>query len=142
MAKEIQITGDKELQKLFNRLPDKAKGRAVKSIARAGARPIIKQARLKVPNQSGTTKRNIKASAIRSKSKDYTGVWVGIRPGRSDAFYAYHNVSPKSDRSGRGRIGSPHPDYVQEAAAEVGAQVTLSMEKKIIKVLEREIKKL
>jgi HK97 gp10 family phage protein len=142
MPKGIQLIGDKELQRIFKKLPEKARGRAVKSIARAAARPLIKEARRIAPKDSGTTRRNIKTSTMRSRSKDYTGVWAGIRPGRTDAFYAFHNVNPKTNRSNRGRINQPHDDYMQEAAENVGDQVTQEMEKKIIQVLRREIKKL
>lgn len=142
MSKGFQIIGEKEVQRLFKRLPDKAKGRAIKSIARGAAKPIVKAARALVPSQSGDTKRSIKVHSVRSKDKSFTSVMVGIKPGRSNGFYAHHNVNPKTDRGGRGRIQTPHKDYIKEAGGMVGKEVLTAMGRQTIKVLEREIKKL
>ncbi|MFQ5626654.1 MAG: HK97-gp10 family putative phage morphogenesis protein, partial [Methyloligellaceae bacterium] len=74
---DISILGDKELQRMLNdKLPKDAK-KAMRKGLRAGARPVLKQAKDTAPKRTGALRRGIKLRALK-RSRKSIGVTVSL----------------------------------------------------------------
>ena len=93
MTFNFEIKGGKELDRALKQLGPKFEKRIAKSAVRAGANVIAKEARLNVPEDSGTLKKSIKVVA-RSKRVGDAVASVVTRSGKKwrskgmDAWYA------------------------------------------------------
>ncbi len=81
-AISIQIQGLPELQKKFSALSAKAQRGDLRKALRAATRPVIKDARIRVPVASGLLKKQIKASV--SVKRTFAQARIGFG---SKAFY-------------------------------------------------------
>lgn len=73
-ARETQVKGLKELNKILEQLPIKLQKRAVRKALRAGSRPIIQKARSLAPVDTGALKKSI----IYAQRRDPTRGAIGF----------------------------------------------------------------
>lgn len=77
MDARIKLTGDKTLEQNLKKITRSAKGRALKKAAKAGAEPIVKEAKRRVPVDTGKTQKHIR-SWISKRDSDSVTVSVGV----------------------------------------------------------------
>ena len=65
----MKITGIKELKRAMDKLPDELKKGAERRVLGAGAKPIVKAARSKVPKQSGLLRKSIGQKVKKTKGE-------------------------------------------------------------------------
>lgn len=83
MAREINITGGKELAEFLQGLPLKIEKNIMRAALRAGARVIANEAKLNVPVQDGDLKRSIRTASNAKKGL----VEAYARAGDKKAWY-------------------------------------------------------
>lgn len=82
MADLMKIQGFKELAAAMRQLPERVAKNALRAAVNAGASEIRKEARARVPVDSGLTKKSIHQRQIREKSSaSRQVVYVGVRSG-------------------------------------------------------------
>jgi HK97 gp10 family phage protein len=64
---KTKITGAKELDRVLSELPKRLQRKVVTQALRAGAKPMLEEARNSIPVKSGLTKKDIKIRAIPAK---------------------------------------------------------------------------
>ena len=117
---------EKEFAKILSELPKRLHDSSLRSIARKGARVVIKAARERVRVQ-GQLGRQIKSDiGISNDSKNKRGVKVKLR----NKYYAdkdgkqrvvkkiaghFTEGVKQSNRKGRGKVKQRYPDFVKEA---------------------------
>lgn len=79
MELKIQIEGLNELKQAFDLLPKRVAARAASKSVRAGAKPILKAAKAKVPKDTHNLENSI-ASKILNKNRDAMNVAAIIGP--------------------------------------------------------------
>lgn len=85
---DFKITGGKELQAALKQLPAKFQKRIEKNALRAGARVIAKEAKTRVPVDTGALKKSIRV--VTGKTREGARVYVTAGAGgKHDAFYAH-----------------------------------------------------
>lgn len=145
MAKNLaKLSGDKELLNVIFKLPNASSQKRVwQSLARSAANPIVKKVRTLVPVDSGDLKRSVKYRNFssntlggrggyvkfnhRSKSKNFTN------PAKAQVLV--HNRKNKP-------LHNTDKNYITEAAKVTKSQSMALMERRALKFLDREIKKL
>lgn len=141
----IKIEGDIELKKLFARLPKKFEDRAIRSMARAAAVPIVKEARRRVPKKSGALKRAIGTQTV--KRKPAVAVKVRrkvINTGEGPKIpvqYAKALAKGNKVRKGRGRVKNPIGDFIQDAGRVAGGAARRNLIAKSKKIINTQIAK-
>lgn len=97
MVESMKLEGMEELRKQFSRLKDTAQPGVIRSGLRAATRPVIKEARARVPVKSGKLKKSIRASVDRTKDRKgfvakigfsqeaWYGQWVELGSSRQPA---------------------------------------------------------
>lgn len=87
---ESQVLGMDELLKNLKTLPDKVQKRILAGAVRAGAKPIIKEAKSLVPTEDGNLKKSIGVTKFKTRKK--TLVWFQVSPrtdGKYDGWYGH-----------------------------------------------------
>lgn len=77
MDARIKLSGDKELERNLKKITRAAKGRALRKAAKAGAEPIVQEAKRRVPVDTGKTQQHIRSWVAR-RSSDSVTVSVGV----------------------------------------------------------------
>ena len=65
----VTVEGSKELQAQFARLKDTAKPNVIRSALRGATKPVIKEARARVPVKTGKLRKSIRASVDRTRDR-------------------------------------------------------------------------
>ena len=85
----IDVNGLDEVLKKLKKLPEKVQKRVLVGAVRAGAKPIIKEAKRLVPVRTGTLKKSIGVVKRRSKDKNIIHYTVAPRK-KKGGWYAHY----------------------------------------------------
>jgi HK97 gp10 family phage protein len=88
---DIEVKGLQKLEKKLSKLPEKVAKKVVSKAVRAGAKPMLAQARANAPVKTGLTKKSIKIRTMKAKwAKPGYGVHIGVSDKwfSGEAFYA------------------------------------------------------
>jgi len=85
----IEVNGLDEVLKKLKKLPEKVQKRVLVGAVRAGAKPIIKEAKRLVPVRTGTLKKSIGVVKRRSKNKNLIHFTVTPRK-KKGGWYAHY----------------------------------------------------
>jgi len=77
MAKEFEVKGLKEMERLLRKLPDRVAANALASALRAGGRPIIRQARKNLGGTNSAIAQTLKTKVLRKRGKGIRAALVG-----------------------------------------------------------------
>ena len=77
MEVQFKFEGDKQLKKKLESLNRTARGRALRKAAKAGAEEVVKEAKRRVPVDTGKTQKHIRSWFTERKSESVT-VAVGV----------------------------------------------------------------
>lgn len=72
MEVQFKFEGDKQLKKKLESLNRTARGRALRKAAKAGAEEVVKEAKRRVPVDTGRTKRYIRSWTARQRTGEVT----------------------------------------------------------------------
>lgn len=72
MEVQFKFDGDKQLKKKLESLNRTARGRALRKAAKAGAEEVVKEAKRRVPVDTGRTKRYIRSWTARQRTGEVT----------------------------------------------------------------------
>ena len=75
---DVNITGMDEILKKLKKLPEKIQKRVLTGAVRAGAKPMIKEAKRLAPVKTGTLKKSI--GVVKRRSKDKNIIKFSIAP--------------------------------------------------------------
>ena len=158
---ESQVLGMNELLKNLKTLPDKVQKRILVGAVRAGAKPIVKEARSLVATDSGDLKKSIGVTKFRTRKKSL--VWFQVSPrtnGRYDGWYGrflefgtYANLDHPLAKPRAGKLGirrakivaqgfglKPRP-FLRPAFEKEGENSIKSVKEYIAKRLDKELSK-
>ena len=90
MRFRVDLSGDVELKKLMSEFEPKVQKDALKKALREGAKVILRGVLLRVPEDTGTLKKEIKVRAFKRSRKYRVGFTVGTAAGdfKGKAFYS------------------------------------------------------
>lgn len=89
--KNLQFRGFEELAQVFDALPGRLGAKTVQGILRKAVKPIVEEAKAKVPKRTGNLKKSIGTIAGRGQGKG-TQVYAGPRRGGPYKGYAGHLI--------------------------------------------------
>jgi len=131
---ESQVLGMNELLKNLKTLPDKVQKRILVGAVRAGAKPIVKEARSLVPKDTGNLKKSIGVTKFRTRKKSL--VWFQVSPrtgGKYDGWYGrFLEV---------GTAKMPAHPFMRPAFEKEGENSIKSVKEYIAKRLDKELSK-
>ena len=158
---ESQVLGMNELLKNLKTLPDKVQKRILVGAVRAGAKPIVKEARSLVPKDTGNLKKSIGVTKFRTRKKSL--VWFQVSPrtgGKYDGWYGnfieygtyaeldHPLVRPSTGKRGEKRakvvakgFGLKPKPYMRPAFEKEGENSIKSVKEYIAKRLDKELSK-
>lgn len=84
---EVKITGAKELDKVLSLLPKRLQRKVLLQALRAGAKPMLDDARNGIPVKSGMTKKDLKIRAVPAKESGAPAVAIGGSNAKSGRAY-------------------------------------------------------
>ncbi|WP_035060605.1 HK97-gp10 family putative phage morphogenesis protein [Andreprevotia chitinilytica] len=104
-----KIHGLAELTAKLNSLSDKAGKKAVQKALGAGAKPIVKEIRRRVPKDTGFLRKQINARKSRSKLLVQIGVRLALKPVRGDK--GAYRIHQRAKISPAGRLQNANAFY-------------------------------
>ena len=78
MNVDVKIDGVEEILKKLHKLPEKIQKNVVRGAVRAGAKPMLQEAKALVPVQHGTLRQSLAITKVKTRKK--TLVWYQISP--------------------------------------------------------------
>lgn len=132
---DIEIKGVDELLRKLRQLPEKVQKRVVVGAVRAAAKPLIKEARAKVPVDTGNLKKSIGVTKRRSKNKNIIHFSISPRKGgKYNGFYG-HFVE-------FGTSKMPAKPFLRPAFESKGKETIEAAKQYMARRIDKELKKL
>lgn len=130
---QVKIEGMEELDKALRRLPDRVQKRVLKTALRAGARVIVKDAKNRVPVDSGTLKKSIKVVSGKSKKGPQATARVFVTTGR-EAWYSHLIEFGTVKKAARPFLRPAFDSTQTEQIQAIGKKLAAGIEKEADKV--------
>lgn len=139
MAKEVQVTGLKEVQDLLKRLPKVIGHRILLASLRKGATPIVKNIRSNTPVDTGNLKKSVGKKAARKKNNESALIVIGFRTSGSNKGFHGHFIEEGFKTRGGGSVKGLHillrayqttaPNAIAITKNQLGPQILKAIEK-------------
>ena len=132
-----------DLFKDLKKIPEKVQKRVLTGAVRAGAKPIVKEARRLVPVKTGNLKKSIGVTKRRSKDKNIVVFSVSPRKGgKYDGFYGMYVELGHILKRNKKVIGHvPAHPFLRPAFENKGEESIKAFKEYMKKRLEKELKK-
>jgi len=132
---DIEIKGIDELLKNLRKLPERVQNRVVVGAIRASAKPLISEARARVPVNTGNLKKSIGVTKRRSKNKNIIHFSVSPRKGgKYNGFYGHFLEFGTSKMSAR--------PFLRPAFEAKGEETIEAAKQYMAKRIDKELSKL
>ena len=136
-----------DLLKNLQKLPEKVQKRVVNGAIRASAKPIIKEARRRVPVKTGNLKKSIGVTKGKTKGTIVTYHISPRKGGKYDGFYGkwieFGHIVREKGKSKKGKVIGhvpPHP-FLRPAFEAKGKEAIIAFKEYMQKRLEKELAK-